>query len=357
MIHERKHDHVEISLEKPVESRISTGFDDIIPVHRCLPEINLDKIDLSQPFFGKTLKAPLVISGMTGGHDKAKKINENLAIAAQELGVALGVGSQRAGIENKELVHTYSVAREAAPEAFLIANLGAVQLVSEYGVNETRAAVEMIEADALAVHLNPLQEAIQPEGDRDFKGCLEGISRLRELEVPIIAKETGAGISRADALSLKKAGVAGFDVGGLGGTSFAAVEFYREGVNKELAKSFWDWGIPTAASAIEVLASTKLPVICAGGLRSGIDVAKALSLGSVAAGMALPFLEAAVKGPEAVEDKINQVLLELRTAMFLMGAEDVKSLLKSDILITGATREWLEARNIDYKKFSNRGDF
>jgi isopentenyl-diphosphate delta-isomerase len=201
----------------------------------------------------------------------------------------------------------------------------------------------MIEADALAVHLNPLQEAIQPEGDRDFKGCLEGITRLRELEVPIIAKETGAGISRADALSLKKAGVAGFDVGGLGGTSFAAVEFYREGVNKELAKSFWDWGIPT--------------VICAGGLRSGIDVAKALSLGSVAAGMALPFLEAAVKGPEAVEDKINQVLLELRTAMFLMGAEDVKSLLKSDILITGATREWLEARNIDYKKFSNRGDF
>lgn len=354
MINERKLDHIAISLKNPVESTISSGFDDIIPVHRALPEGNMDEIDLITPFFGKTLKAPLVIAGMTGGHEKAKKINENLAIAAQELAIAMGVGSQRAGLENEELVGTYSVARDAAPDAFLIANLGAVQFASEYTIEEARKAVDMIKADALAVHLNPLHEAVQPEGDRDFKGCIDAIAGLKGLEVPVIAKETGAGISRKDAVLLEKAGVAGIDVGGLGGTSFAAVESYRKRTKKELAERFWNWGIPTAVSTIEVLESTKLPVISTGGIRNGIDVAKALALGATAAGMALPVLKEAIKGGEAVKAKLNQILDELRTAMFLLGAKDLEELRNCDLVITGRTREWLAARGIDYKRYANR---
>jgi isopentenyl-diphosphate delta-isomerase len=341
-------------MKNPVESTIPSGFGDVMPVHRALPEADMDEIDLRTPFFGKTLSAPLVIAGMTGGHEKAKKINENLAIAAQELGIAMGVGSQRAGLENEGLAATYSIAREAAPDVFLIGNLGAVQFAADYSIEHARKAVEMIGADALAVHLNPLQEAVQPEGDKNFIGCIEAIAKLKELNVPIIAKETGAGISREDAVMLEKAGVAGIDVGGLGGTSFAAVESYREGVKKELAELFWDWGIPTAISTIEVLEATKLPVISTGGLRSGIDVAKALALGATAAGMALPILKEAIKGPEQVKVKLNQIFDELRTAMFLMGTENVEGVRKCNLVLTGSTREWLLARNIDIQKYANR---
>jgi isopentenyl-diphosphate delta-isomerase len=354
MIRERKLDHIEISLNKPVESKTASGFDDIIPIHRSLPEVSLDEIDLETDFFGKSLDAPIVIAGMTGGHEDAKKINENLASAAQELGIAMGVGSQRSAIENEDLSDTYSVAREAAPDAFLIGNLGAVQFVSEYNLEQAKKAVEMIKADALAIHLNPLQEAVQPEGDRDFRGCAEAISKLKGIKMPLIVKETGAGISRADALLLQKAGISGIDTGGLGGTSFAAVESYREGVNEELAKRFWNWGIPTAASTIEVLESTKLPVISTGGIRSGIDVAKALALGASTAGMALPILKEAVKGEEAVKQALTQVLEELKIAMLLMGASNVSDLLNCDLVITGRTREWLLSRDIGPEKYANR---
>jgi isopentenyl-diphosphate delta-isomerase len=354
MIHERKLDHIAISLKSPVESRFSNGFDDITPVHRSLPEVSLDEINISTSFFGKPLSAPIVIAGMTGGHEKAKKINETLATVTQELGIAMGVGSQRAALENTDLVDTYRVARKAAPDAFLIANLGAVQFASDYSHDQAKEAVEMIEADALAIHLNPVQEAVQPEGDRDFKGCVNGISKLKKLKVPIIAKETGAGISREDASLLEKAGVSGIDVGGLGGTSFAAVESYREGVNRALAESFWDWGIPTAISTIEVLEATNLPVISTGGIRNGIDVAKTLALGSVAAGMALPILKSAMKGVGAAKATLNQIIEELKVAMFLMGAKDLKELLQTDVVITGRTKDWLSARDIDPKKYANR---
>jgi isopentenyl-diphosphate delta-isomerase len=354
MIENRKLDHIAISLKEQVESRVSSGFDDITPVHRSLPEVNLDEIDLSTSFFGKTLAAPIVIAGMTGGHKKAKRINENLAIAAQELGVAMGVGSQRAGIENPVLAETYSIAREVAPEAFLIGNLGAVQFAADYTIENANSAVDMIEADALAIHLNPLQEAVQPEGDHNFRSCAEAIYSLKKLKVPIIGKETGAGVSREDALLLEKAGVAGVDVGGLGGTSFSAVESFREGVDRELAELFWDWGIPTAVSTVEVVENTKLSVISTGGVRSGIDIAKSLALGASAAGMALPVLKAAMKSTDAVKDAINKVIEELKIAMFLMGAEDVKGLRQSELIITGKTREWLQARNIDFKKYANR---
>ncbi len=354
MIEDRKLDHIAISLKEQVESKVSSGFDDITPVHRSLPEANLDEIDLSTIFFGKTLSAPIVIAGMTGGHEKAKRINENLAVAAQELGVAMGVGSQRAGLENPDLSETYSIAREVAPEAFLIGNLGAVQFAIDYTIEHANSAVDMIKADALAVHLNPLQEAVQTEGDRDFRGCVDAISDLKGLKVPIIGKETGAGVSREDAVLLEEAGVAGLDVGGLGGTSFSAVESYREGVDRALAERFWDWGIPTALSTIEVLENTKLSVISTGGVRSGVDIAKALALGASSGGMALPFLKEAMKSADAVKDAINRVIEELKIAMFLMGAEDVQGLRECDLVITGKTREWLQARNIDYKKYANR---
>ncbi|MBI5253691.1 MAG: type 2 isopentenyl-diphosphate Delta-isomerase [Euryarchaeota archaeon] len=352
MIDARKLDHILISLKKDVASKTKNGFEDVALVHRALPEIDREEIDLSATFFGRRISAPVLIAGMTGGHEKAKKINENLAIAAQELNIPMGVGSQRAGIENEKLAYTYSIAREAAPDAFLIANLGAVQLSKGYGIKEARKAIDMIGANALAVHLNPLHEAIQPEGETDFKGCIRGIEKLSNIGVPIIAKETGAGIAREEAVLLEKAGVAGIDVGGLGGTSFSAVEYYRKKAGK--GKLFWDWGIPTAISTVECAESTKLQVIATGGIRNGIEVAKALALGASACGIALPLLRRAVKSSREVAAELQRIIEELKTATFLVGAANVAELKNSDVVITGKMKEWLESRGIDCKKFANR---
>ncbi|MFQ5816238.1 MAG: alpha-hydroxy-acid oxidizing protein, partial [Candidatus Hydrothermarchaeaceae archaeon] len=242
--------------------------------------------------------------------------------------------------------------REVAPDAFLIANLGAVQFAGEYGIKEAEKAVEMISADALAIHLNPLQEAIQPEGDVNFKGCIEGLEPLRDLGLPLIAKETGAGISREVAKALERIGFSAIDVAGVGGTSFAAVEHYRREDGR--GKLFWDWGIPSAISTIECLEYTKLPVITSGGMRNGLEVAKALTLGSMACGMALPFLKKAVGGYKEVIKAAENLKDELKTVMFLVGAESIVSMKEKDVIIRGLTREWLEARGIDNKKYANR---
>ncbi|MFQ6136467.1 MAG: type 2 isopentenyl-diphosphate Delta-isomerase [Candidatus Hydrothermarchaeales archaeon] len=350
----RKLDHILIALRNDVESKVKNGFEDMTLLHRALPEVDKDGIDISVDFLGKRFNAPIFIAGMTGGHEKAKRLNENLAIAAQELGIAMGVGSQRAAIEDESLVHTYSIAREVAPDAFLIGNLGAVQFTRGYGLDEAKKAIEMIDADALAIHLNPLHEAIQPEGDLDFKGVLVAIEKLKGLKVPIIAKETGAGIAREEVKALEKAGVSAIDVGGLGGTSFAAVEYYRSKKNREIGKKFWDWGIPTAISTIEALEYTKLPIISTGGIRDGIEVAKALALGATACGLALPLLDRALKSSEHVVDKISEIIEELKIAMFLSGSESIEDLKKADLIVTGRTREWLEVRGIDCKKYANR---
>jgi isopentenyl-diphosphate delta-isomerase len=350
MIDARKLEHILISLEKDIQSRTSNSFEDITLVHRALPEVDKGEIDLSTDFFGREIGAPLFIAGMTGGHEKAKEINKNLALAAQELNIPMGVGSQRAAIEDGGLAHTYSIAREVAPEVFLIANLGAVQFSKGYGVEEAKAAIDMIRADALAIHLNPLQEAIMHRGDVGFRGCLEELRKLK-VDVPLIAKETGAGIAREEAMLLEKAGFSGIDVGGLGGTSFSAVEHYRKG---NLGKTFWDWGIPTAISTIECLEGTNLKVMATGGIRSGIEVAKALALGAKACGIALPLLKRAVKGYEDVVEELRRIIEELRTALFLVGAEDIQGLRDCNLLIGGRTREWLEARGIDCRKYANR---
>ncbi len=351
MIGSRKLEHVQIALRRDVEARVKNGFEDIELVHRALPEVNSKDAATKTKFLGKEISAPILIVGMTGGHKKVKDINKNLARAAQEMGIPMGVGSQRAAIEDARIAHTYSIAREVAPDVFLIANLGAVQFAKGFGAAEAKKAVDMLRADALAIHLNPLQEAVQTEGETDFSGCVAGIEKLKELGVPIIAKETGAGIAREEAIALEKAGVACIDAGGSGGTSFAAVEHYRGGRHGEL---LWNWGIPTAISTIECLENTHLPVISTGGIRNGIEVAKAMALGASACGIGLPFLRKAAMGHKEVVGEIKRITGELKAAMFLTGSGNVEDLRKSDVVIRGKTMEWLELRGIDCARYANR---
>jgi len=349
MTSERKLEHLLICNQRDVEYRgKSTGFEDIELIHKALPEVDKEEIDLSVDFFGKKMDIPLIISAITGGHPAATKINRELAKAADELNIGMGVGSQRAAVENKDLVSTYSVVRENAPQAFIIGNIGAPQI--EYA----EAAAGMIEADALAIHLNPLQEAIQPEGDIDARGYIESIEKVVDIvDMPIIAKETGAGISRLDAVTLEKAGVSAIDVAGSGGTSWAAVETYRADEDY-IGNLYWDWGIPTAVSTVEVCESVNIPVISSGGIRSGLDAAKALALGAECVGIALPLLKEAYTGYESVVKKIEEFKESLRIAMFLVGANNVKELRNCDLVIRGKTREWLEDRGFNTKKYARR---
>jgi len=344
---QRKAEHVDIILQENVSAEYNF-WNDVRLVHDALPEIDLDDIDTSVKLLGKRLEAPLVISSMTGGFGLGKEINANLAKAAAEVGVAMGVGSQRAALEKPELEPTYAVVRDhAVPLRF--ANLGAPQLVPQapkraYGVADARRAMEMVSADVLIVHLNFLQEVVQPEGDRRAKGVLAAIKALAS-RVPVMAKETGAGISRDVAKRLKSAGVRAIDVGGLGGTSFSAVEYYRarkeaSSLKERLGATFWNWGIPTPASV--VLAQVGLPVVATGGVRSGLDVAKAIALGATAAGIAKPMLEAAKVSADAVVQELRATIEELRAAMFLTGASSVAELQERHAIVSRPTSDWLE---------------
>lgn len=348
MISDRKLAHLEICKNNDVEHHVTTGFEDIELVHRTLPEVNFDDIDTSIDLLGNTLDSPLIISAITGGHEASKEINKNIAIATENTRIAMGVGSQRAGITHEELTDTFTVVRDYAHESMIIGNIGAPQV--EYAPK----AIEMLDCDALAVHLNPLQEIIQPEGDINAKGYVESIKEIcSETNIPIIAKETGAGIDGRDARILEKIGVDAIDIQGVGGTSWAAVETYRA-ENPDLGNLFWDWGIPTAVSTIEVLENTSLPVISSGGIRNGLEAAKAISLGADCVGMALPFLKYAYESPELIEEKINQFTRELKTAMFLVGASNIEELKQKRLIITGKTREILTELNIDTKKYARR---
>ena len=357
----RKEDHIRICLGNKAQAKNATaGFEDIQLVHRALPEVNKQKINLSTTFLGKKFSAPIIVGAMTGGTQQATQINASIAQAVEKLGLGMGVGSQRAAIEDKKLEETYAIARKMAPNAFLIANIGGVQLVHGYGLKEVKKVVEMIDADAVAVHLNALQEAVQPEGQTNFKGVLAKIGEIASaLDTPVIVKETGAGISAEDAKALEDAGVKAIDVGGVGGTSFAAVEYFRSGkgniVQNFVGEAFWDWGIPTAISLIETAQTVKLPVIASGGIRSGTDVAKALALGASLASISQPILQVAVKGPKETEDKLSCLIEELRNALFLVGAEKVSDLEKTPVVITGKTGEWLQARGFNLQKYAKRG--
>ena len=356
----RKAEHIKICLDEKAQARkATTGFEDVQFVHRALPEVDKAKIDLSTTVFGHKFSAPLIVGAMTGGVVEATRINAAMAEAVETLHLGMGLGSQRAAIENPKLAETFSVARKKAPTAFLIANIGGIQLVHGCGVKDVKKAVEMIDADAVAVHLNALHEAIQPEGQTNFKGVLAKICEVAgELDKPVIVKETGAGIAAEDAKKLEKAGVKAIDVGGTGGTSFAAVEYYRSevsSVQRFLGDVFWDWGIPTAVSLVETTQTVKIPVVASGGVRSGMDVAKSLALNACLASVCQPALEAAVKGAKATERMLSLLIEELRTGMFLVGAKKVQSLAKMPLVVTGKTVEWLKARGFNMEDYAKRG--
>lgn len=337
----RKADHIRINLEENVRSGISTGLASYRFVHRALPEINLDAVSLQQTLFGRTVQLPLLISSMTGGTDEAALINRRLAEAAQICGIAMGVGSQRAAIEHPELAQTFEV-RRYAPNALLFANLGAVQLNYAYGVEQCQRAVDMLQADALILHLNAVQEAVQPEGDTRFAGLAHKIEQIcRVLPVPVIAKEVGWGFSEADARLLANAGVAAIDVAGAGGTSWSQVEMYRaqSESQRRLAAAFIDWGIPTAEAILNVRrAAPGMTIFASGGLRSGVDVAKCLALGATLGGMAGPFLKAAVVSTETVLETIEEIAREIQVCMFACGAGNLRDLQTLPVLQKVNTR-------------------
>lgn len=333
----RKADHIRVNLEEDVQSGVTTGLERYRFNHVAVPELNLQTIDTHASFLGKTLNAPLIISSMTGGTERAAQINARLAEGAQAERVAMGLGSMRAAIEDPSLAATFQV-RQFAPDILLFANLGAVQLNYGYTVDHCRRAVELVEADALYLHLNPLQEALQPEGDSDFSGLLSKIEEVcRHLEVPVLAKEVGWGISADVAARLVEAGVAGIDVAGAGGTSWSQVEMHRAENARQarLAAAFVNWGLPTAEAVVQVRGRLpRVPLIASGGLRGGTDIAKCLALGADLGGMASPFLKAADHSAEAVSETLQDTVAELRVCLLATGSARLEDLRLSKLAPT-----------------------
>jgi isopentenyl-diphosphate delta-isomerase len=334
-ISRRKEDHILINIKEDVSSALTTGLEQIRLEHNAIPELDFHQINLTSSFLGHALKAPLLISSMTGGTPESGKINIALAQAAQSRGIAMGLGSQRAALEDPSTLKTYQI-REYAPDILLFANLGAVQLNYGLGIDDCRKAVEEVEANALFLHFNPLQEALQPEGDTNFSGLLSKIEILcQKLPVPVVAKEVGWGLSGQIAKRLVDIGVAAIDVSGAGGTSWSQVEMHRaqNEQQRKLASTFVSWGIPTAIAILDVRNTIPdIPLIASGGLKSGLDIAKCIALGANLGAMAGPFLQAAVKSPEDVVKLIDLTLAEIQICMFATGSPVLKGLRKARIL-------------------------
>lgn len=328
-IDQRKADHIKINLEQDVRSMLSSGLEKYRFVHEALPELDLNRIDTTLSLFGKKLNSPILISSMTGGTEAAKTINMRLAEAAQECGIAMGVGSQRAAIEHPEQAETFQV-RKAAPDILLFANLGAVQLNYGYGIDQCRRAVDMIQADALILHLNPLQEAVQDAGDVNFSGLAKKIEEVcKKIEVPVIAKEVGWGISERTAKLLTDCGVSAVDVAGAGGTSWSQVEMHRapDEFTRQLAATFVGWGIPTAESILNVKkAVSKMTIFASGGLKDGLDIAKSIALGATLGGMAGQFLKAAAISNENVVEMMKLTMRQIEVTMFAAGVGTLEDL-------------------------------
>lgn len=338
-IEDRKADHIRINLEKDVQfPRLTTGLENYRFLHQALPELDLRDVDASVTLFGKTISAPILISSMTGGTELALHINRALAEAAQTHHIALGLGSQRAALKNPDLAYTYQV-REIAPDILLFGNIGAVQFNYGYGVDECLRCVDMIEADALILHFNVLQEAVQPEGDTNFAGLLAKVEAVcRALHVPVIAKEVGWGFSEQNVRDLANAGVAAVDVAGSGGTSWSEVEYHRAptAFHARVAAAFADWGIPTADAVQYAKAGApNLPIIASGGLRDGIDIAKCIALGASVGGMAGNFLKAADQSVEVVDQLIRETATQIRIAMLCSGARTIADLQRVQLIRTG----------------------
>ena len=332
----RKADHLRICLEDDVQCReITTGLEQYRFTHCCLPELDRNDIDLSTTFLGKQLKAPLLISSMTGGTALAQTINYRLAAVAQHYQLGMGVGSQRVAIENPQVAETFAV-RSLAPDILLFANIGAVQLNYRYGVEECQRAIDLLEADALILHLNPLQECVQTKGDTNFHGLLDKINILcNKLSVPVIAKEVGNGISAPMAEKLMAAGISAIDVAGAGGTSWAKVEAQRaqDARQRRLGATFADWGIPTAECITSIrTVAPSIPLIASGGLRNGLEAAKAIALGANLAGLAWPFLQAAAESEAALQELADILIAEITTVLFCTGNANLSELQNSGAL-------------------------
>lgn len=356
-VKQRKIEHVSVALEQGISVPQRANWNDVQFVHQALPEVNLDVIDMSVTFLGHTLRYPIFISSLTGGHPDVTAINRNLARAAEHYGLALGVGSQRAAIVNPEVASTYTVVREHAPTSLLIANIGAPQLIVQarhpaFTLGEVQRAIDMIGANALAVHMNSLQEAAQPEGDRRAVGEAAALKVLTsQVNIPVIAKETGAGVCREQALLLRSCGVSAIDVGGAGGSSMSAMEAARSQARGDqrthnIGQLYRDWGIATPISVVEASVA-QLPLISTGGVRNGLDMARALALGATLVGMGFPFLKAASESYEAVCELLETVVAELKVAMQLSGAANIAQLQQVDIVVMGETGHWLTLRGFE----------
>jgi isopentenyl-diphosphate Delta-isomerase len=343
-IKNRKKEGIAIPLKRGAQAKTSSTYLEYVRfVHNALPELDYSDVDTSSFFMNRTFSAPLIIDSMTGGTPEASKINERLGKLAQDHNIPMGLGSQRAGLKSEELAATYSIARKNAPDAFLIANIGGAQLSKGLTMAEVKNIIEMIQADAIVIHLNPLQELIQPEGEPKYTGVLAKIVELvTEIDLPIMVKEVGAGISPEVATRLETAGVSAINVAGSGGTSWAGVEKIRAVAAKNkikihLGELFWDWGIPTAISLIEVKrAVKKTPIVASGGLRNGLEVAKCIALGADMCAMAYPFLKAAAQSKDSLFRYMNLILAELKGTMFLLGSRNIEMLRGSKYKITGA---------------------
>jgi isopentenyl-diphosphate Delta-isomerase len=337
----RKDDHIRINLEKDVQFRgLTTGLEKYRFRHTALPELNLADISISTALFKHTLAAPVLISSMTGGTERARQINRTLAEAAQATNIAMGLGSMRAAIERPNTIETFNV-RDVAPDILLFANLGAVQLNYGYGADQCRRAVEVAGANALILHFNAVQEAVQPEGDTNFAGLLakvEAVCKALAVDgIPVIAKEVGWGFAREDCSRLASAGISAIDVAGSGGTSWSQVEMHRTENEHDarVAAAFVAWGTPTSDAILNARdAAPQIPTIASGGLRDGLDIAKCLALGAVAGGMAGPFLKAADKSVEEVINTINEIAREIRIVLFATGSKDIHALQQGSALLT-----------------------
>jgi isopentenyl-diphosphate delta-isomerase len=356
-VKQRKIEHVNIALGQDISVAQNANWHDVQFVHQALPEVDLDEIDTSVIFLGHKLRYPIFISSLTGGHDDVTSINRNLARAAEHYGLALGVGSQRAGIVNPDVISSYAITREHAPNTYLIANIGAPQLIAQahhapFTIEQVEHAITMIGANALAIHMNSLQEATQPEGDRRTVGEAAALKTLTEtVSVPVIAKETGAGVCREQALLLRTCGVAAIDVGGAGGSSMSAMEAERSKARGDekthnIGLLFRDWGIATPVSIIESKVA-RLPLISTGGVRTGLDMARALALGATLVGIGFPFLKAASQSYDAVCELLETIVAELKVAMQLSGAASIEQLQHTDVVVTGETRNWLSMRGFE----------
>ena len=335
-IEARKSDHIKINMEQDVRSGQTSGLERYHFVHEALPELDLEAVDTSLTLFGKKLTAPILISSMTGGTEQAGEINQGLAEAAQECGLAMGVGSQRAALEDPQQIPTYAIVRKVAPDILLFANLGAVQLNYGYGIDECRRAVDMIQADALILHLNPLQEAVQADGNTNFAGLAKKLNEVcKQSEVPVIVKEVGWGISKRAAKVLADCGVAAIDVAGAGGTSWSQVEMHRapDDFIRQLAGSFVGWGIPTADSILNVRkAAPGMMVFASGGLKDGLDIVKCIALGATLGGMAGEFLKAAAVSKMKTTELMMLTKKQIQVTMFAAGTGTLKGLLISKLL-------------------------